>query len=187
MIGNVAREIAQHLKSGDMVVVRSTVEIGTTRNLIKPILDATGCPYDLVFCPERTLGRPCSCELRELPQIVAGHDQNARIRAAQVFQFLTPTVVQVSSSETGEMIKLVDNAQRDVLFGLSNEVARIADTIGVSVTETIRAWQTRLCTLLFANARSGGRALSRKGFGYSRKRSKEIRAFAGDHYGGAAH
>ena len=37
------------------------------------------------------------------------------------------------------MIKLVDNAQRDVLFGLSNEVARIADTIGVSVTETIRA------------------------------------------------
>ena len=74
MIGNVAREIAQHLKSGDMVVVRSTVEIGTTRNLIKPILDATGCPYDLVFCPERTLEGQALRELRELPQIVAGHD-----------------------------------------------------------------------------------------------------------------
>jgi UDP-N-acetyl-D-mannosaminuronic acid dehydrogenase len=139
MVGNVVREIAQHLKSGDMVVVRSTVEIGTTRNLIKPVLDATGCQYDLVFCPERTLEGQALRELRELPQIVAGHDQNARIRAAQVFQFLTPTVVQVSSLETGEMIKLVDNAQRDVLFGLSNEVARIADTIGVSVTEAIRA------------------------------------------------
>ena len=139
MVGNVVREIAQHLKSGDMVVVRSTVEIGTTRNLIKPALDATGCQYDLVFCPERTLEGQALRELRELPQIVAGHDQSARIRAAQVFQFLTPTVVQVSSLETGEMIKLVDNAQRDVLFGLSNEVARIADTIGVSVTEAIRA------------------------------------------------
>jgi UDP-N-acetyl-D-mannosaminuronic acid dehydrogenase len=139
MIGNVVLEIAQHLKTGDMVVMRSTVEIGTTRNLVKPVLDATGCQYDLVFCPERTLEGQALRELRELPQIVGGHDQNARIRAAQVFQFLTPTVVQVSSLETGELIKLVDNAQRDVFFGLSNEVARIGDAIGVSVVEVIRA------------------------------------------------
>jgi UDP-N-acetyl-D-mannosaminuronic acid dehydrogenase len=139
MIANVVREIAQHLKSGDMVVMRSTVEIGTTRNLVKPVLDATGCRYDLVFCPERTLEGQALHELRELPQIVGGHDQNARIRAAQVFQFITPTVVQVSSLETAELIKLIDNAQRDVFFGLSNEVARIGDAIGVSVIEVIRA------------------------------------------------
>jgi nucleotide sugar dehydrogenase len=139
MISNVVREIASRLKGGNMVVMRSTVELGTSRNLVKPILDATGCNYDLVFCPERTLEGQALRELRELPQIVGGHDQDARIRAAQVFQFLTPTVVQVSSLETAELIKLVDNAQRDVLFGLSNEVARIADGIGVSVVEVIRA------------------------------------------------
>jgi UDP-N-acetyl-D-mannosaminuronic acid dehydrogenase len=139
MISNVAREIAQHLKTGDMVVMRSTVEIGTTRDLVKPIFDAVGCQYDLVFCPERTLEGQALRELRELPQIVGGHDQTARIRAAQVFQFLTPTVVQVSSLETAELIKLVDNAQRDVHFGLANEVARIGDAIGVSVVEVIRA------------------------------------------------
>jgi nucleotide sugar dehydrogenase len=139
MIINVVREIAHHLKDGDMVVMRSTVELGTTRNVVKPILDATGRRYDVVFCPERTLEGQALRELRELPQIVGGHDRDSRIRAAQVFQFLTPTVVQVSSLETAELIKLIDNAQRDVHFGLSNEVARIADAIGVSAVEVIRA------------------------------------------------
>ena len=139
MIINVVREIAHHLKDGDMVVMRSTVELGTTRKVVKPILDATGRRYDLVFCPERTLEGQALRELRELPQIVGGHDRDSRIRAAQVFQFLTPTVVQVSSLETAELIKLIDNAQRDVHFGLSNEVARIADAIGVSAVEVIRA------------------------------------------------
>lgn len=139
MIVNVVREIAKHLQDDDMVVMRSTVELGTTRNVVKPILDATGCRYDLVFCPERTLEGQALRELRELPQIVGGHDRDSRIRAAQVFQFLTPTVVQVSGLETAELIKLIDNAQRDVSFGLSNEVARIADAIGVSAVEVIRA------------------------------------------------
>jgi nucleotide sugar dehydrogenase len=139
MVVSVVREIANYLKDRDMVVMRSTVELGTTRHVVKPLLDATAKSYDLVFCPERTLEGQALRELRELPQIVGGHDQDARIRAAQVFQFLTPTVVQVSSLETAELIKLVDNAQRDVHFGLSNEVARIADAIGVSAVEVIRA------------------------------------------------
>ena len=139
MVVNVVREIAKYLKDDDMVVMRSTVELGTTRSVVKPLLDATGKSYDLVFCPERTLEGQALRELRELPQIVGGHDRDARIRAAQVFQFLTPTVVQVSSLETAELVKLIDNGQRDVHFGLSNEVARIADAIGVSAVEVIRA------------------------------------------------
>ncbi|HZL59512.1 MAG TPA: nucleotide sugar dehydrogenase [Stellaceae bacterium] len=139
MMNNVVSEIARHLKDGDMVVMRSTVELGTTRAIVKPILDRTGRTYDLVFCPERTLEGQALQELRELPQIVGGHDRDSRIRAAQIFSFLTPTVVQVSSLETAELIKLIDNSQRDVHFGLSNEVARIADAIGVSAVEVIRA------------------------------------------------
>jgi UDP-N-acetyl-D-mannosaminuronic acid dehydrogenase len=96
MVVNVVREIAEHLKDRDMVVMRSTVELGTTRNVVKPLLDATGQSFDLVFCPERTL-------------------------------------------EGQALRELVDNAQRDVHFGLSNEVARLADAIGVSAMEVIRA------------------------------------------------
>ncbi|MFN3398782.1 MAG: nucleotide sugar dehydrogenase, partial [Ferrovibrio sp.] len=138
-IRNVSEEIARHLKSGDLVVMRSTVRLGTTRRIVIPILDSSGVDYDVAFCPERTLEGQALSELRHLPQIVGSISARARIRAAQLFSFITPTVVQVSSLETAETIKLVDNTQRDVAFAFSNEVARICDAIGVSAREVIQS------------------------------------------------
>jgi nucleotide sugar dehydrogenase len=63
----------------------------------------------------------------------------AAVRAAQIFQFLTPTVVKVSDVETAEMIKLVDNTHRDVAFAYANEIARACDAVGVSAAEVIKA------------------------------------------------
>lgn len=138
-IRSVSDEIARNLKSGDLVVMRSTVKLGTTRRIVIPILDSAGVDYDVAFCPERTLEGQALPELRHLPQIVGSVSPRARIRAAQLFSFLTPTVVQVSSLETAETIKLVDNTQRDVAFAFSNEVARICDVIGVSAREVIQS------------------------------------------------
>jgi nucleotide sugar dehydrogenase len=138
-IQNVSDEIAKNLKQGDMVVMRSTVKLGTTRRIVIPILDSAGVDYDVAFCPERTLEGQALPELRHLPQIVGSVSPRARIRAAQLFSFLTPTVVQVSSLETAETIKLVDNTQRDVAFAFANEVARICDAIGVSAREVIQS------------------------------------------------
>lgn len=138
-IQNVSDEIAKNLKRGDMVIMRSTVKLGTTRRIVIPILDSAGVDYDVAFCPERTLEGQALPELRHLPQIVGSVSPRARIRAAQLFSFLTPTVVQVSSLETAETIKLIDNTQRDVAFAFANEVARICDAIGVSAREVIQS------------------------------------------------
>jgi UDP-N-acetyl-D-mannosaminuronic acid dehydrogenase len=139
MITAVASEVAAGLKPGDLVIMRSTVKIGTTRNSIVPILDRAGVPYDLAFCPERTLEGQALLELRQLPQIVGGATLGATIRASQFFQFVTPTVVRVADLETAEMIKLVDNTSRDVAFAFANEIARLCDATGISATEVIRA------------------------------------------------
>lgn len=139
MIENVSREVASRLKKGDLVIMRSTVKLGTTRKVVTPILDTAGVPYELAFCPERTLEGRALVELRQLPQIVGGMTASASVRAAQIFQFLTPTVVRVSDVETAEMIKLVDNAQRDVAFAYANEVARACDAVGVGAAEVIKA------------------------------------------------
>ena len=139
MVRHVAQEIASRLESGNMVILRSTVKVHTTRRLVKPILDGVGVPYDLAFCPDRTIEGQALSELRRLPQIVAGGTGRAALRATRFFQHLTPTVVRVSSIETAEMIKLVDNAQRDVIFAFSNEVAAICDIVGVQAAEVIRA------------------------------------------------
>ncbi|MDD9878948.1 MAG: nucleotide sugar dehydrogenase [Magnetovibrio sp.] len=139
MVANVSREIAGVLNDGDLVIMRSTVKIGTTRDVVMPILDSAGVDYDIAFCPERTLEGQALPELRHLPQIVGAQNEQANARTAQLFQYLTPTVVRVGSIETAETIKLVDNAQRDVRFGFANEVARVCDAVGVSAEEVIRA------------------------------------------------
>ena len=138
-IKNVSREISKHLKPRDLVVMRSTVMPGTTRRIVIPILNTAGVPYDIAFCPERTLEGQALPELRHLPQIVGSTSPQARTRAAQLFSFITPTVVQVSSLETAEIIKLVDNTQRDVIFAFANEVAHICDAIGISAREVIES------------------------------------------------
>ena len=139
MIEHVAGEVGKVLKADDMVIMRSTVKVGTTRNVVMPVLERSGQPFQLAFCPERTLEGKAMDELRRLPQIVGADSHDATIRAAQLFAMLTPTTVRVSDIETAEMIKLVDNAQRDVQFAYANEVARVCDALGVSAAEVINA------------------------------------------------
>ncbi|MQX37421.1 nucleotide sugar dehydrogenase [Roseospira navarrensis] len=139
MIERATGEVAAAMPENALVLLRSTVRLGTTRAVAVPILETAGVPFDLAFCPERTLEGVALQELRALPQIVGGSTMAATIRAAQLFQFVTPTIVRVRDPETAEMIKLVDNAQRDVQFAYANEVARVCDAIGVSAREVIAA------------------------------------------------
>jgi nucleotide sugar dehydrogenase len=104
-----------------------------------PILQSSGANFDLAFCPERTLEGKALQELRQLPQIIGEATPGASVRASQLFQFITPTTVRVTDAETAEMIKLIDNAQRDMLFAYANEIARLCDAIGISAREVIEA------------------------------------------------
>jgi UDP-N-acetyl-D-mannosaminuronic acid dehydrogenase len=138
MVQRVTREIAAQVKDGDAVVLRSTVKIGTTRDIVMPILAATGCDLDIGFCPERTLEGRALYELTHLPQIVGATSSRGSLRLSQVFNAITPTVIRVRDPETAEMIKLIDNTSRDVGFAFANEVARMCGTIGVSAAEVIK-------------------------------------------------
>jgi UDP-N-acetyl-D-mannosaminuronic acid dehydrogenase len=137
MVKRVTTEIAAQLKDGDAVVLRSTVKIGTTRDVVLPILAATGRDFDIGFCPERTLEGRALYELTHLPQIVGANSERGAIRLAQVFNALTPTVIRVRDPETAEMIKLIDNTSRDVGFAFANEVARLCGAVGISAAEVI--------------------------------------------------
>ena len=129
--------VAENMPDGALVILRSTVKIGTARNVVAPILEASGKSYQIAMAPERTLEGRAMHELRRLPQIVGADTPETRERAAHFFYKLTPTAVQVSSLEAAEIIKLVDNTFRDVQFGFANEVARICDAFGVNAMEVI--------------------------------------------------
>lgn len=136
-IKSAAGEVAENMQDGAMVILRSTVAIGTAREVVAPILAASGKKFQIAMCPERTLEGRAMQELRSLPQVIGADDDETRQRAARFFYRLTPTVVQVGSLETAEIIKLVDNTYRDIQFGFANEVARICDAYGVNAIEVI--------------------------------------------------
>ena len=136
---NVSEQVSSAMSNGDMVILRSTVKLNTTRSVVAPILEKSGKSFDLAFCPERTLEGAALTELGSLPQIVGASSHEARLRASNFFQQVTPNVVNVSNIETAEMIKLVDNMQRDIFFAVSNEVAHLCNSQPIRASEVISA------------------------------------------------
>ncbi|WP_041313366.1 nucleotide sugar dehydrogenase [Mycobacterium sp. JS623] len=137
MIQHAAREVAANMRDGALVILRSTVMVETTRKIVGPILADTGKQFSLAMCPERTLEGNALQELRELPQIIGADDPAVADRAAAIFRRLTSSVVQLSTLEAAEIVKLVDNTYRDVQFAFANEVARLCDAFGVNAHEVI--------------------------------------------------
>lgn len=137
MIENAARQVAASMNDDALVVLRSTVKVGTCRKVVAPILAASGKNFHIAMCPERTVEGKAMEELRHLPQIVGADEREGRERAARFFSQLTGQVLTVSSLETAEVIKLADNTYRDLQFAFANEIARLCDAIGISAQEVI--------------------------------------------------
>ena len=122
-----------------LVILRSTVSIGTTRNIVLPEILRHTQRFGLAFCPERTIEGKAIPEMRSLPQVVGGLDEESAERAESIFRLITPKLVRVSSLEAAEMIKLINNTYRDLTFAFANEVALIAERMGLSAPEMIHA------------------------------------------------
>lgn len=138
-IKNSAQQVKDNLNDNTLVVIRSTVPIGVTRNFVKPILDQADKKYYLAFCPERTVEGRALVELKELPQIIGGIDEESVELASGLFSRITNTIVRVSSLEAAEMIKLACNSYRDLTFAYSNELALICEKLNIDPMEVIKA------------------------------------------------
>lgn len=138
------REVSKFLRKGSLVIGRSTVPVGTTRNVIGKIIEKTsgfkmGKDYHIVYAPERTIEGKALKEIRELPQIVGGIDEESVEKASVFFRRITQTIVNVSSLEAAEMIKIMDNTYRDLNFAIANELALICEKKSLDAVEIIRA------------------------------------------------
>jgi UDP-N-acetyl-D-mannosaminuronic acid dehydrogenase len=134
------RDIARWCKPGTLVVVRSTVPIGTSRRVVLPVLrEAWGDDVRLAMAPERTIQGQALRELVELPQVIGALDEASLAAAIEVFSALATQVVPVSELETAEMVKLSNNCHTDLIYSFGNELALIAESHGLDPLEVIRA------------------------------------------------
>jgi UDP-N-acetyl-D-mannosaminuronic acid dehydrogenase len=135
-----ARSVAARCSPGTLVVVRSTVPIGTSRQVVLPELRAAwGDDVKLVMAPERTIQGQALRELVELPQVIGGLDDASLEAAVEFFSGLARTIVPVSDLETAELVKLSNNCHTDLIYSFGNEIALIAERHGLDPLEVIRA------------------------------------------------
>lgn len=137
-------QIAQRLKPGNLVILRSTVPVGTCREFVKEQLEektgmVCGLDFHLSFAPERTAEGKALKELRSLPQIIGGYNSDSLEATAAIFREVTPTLVKVDSLESAEMAKLINNSFRDYIFSYANQMARIAAHFNINIVDVIRA------------------------------------------------
>lgn len=143
-IEGATKYIAKFLKPDDVVILRSTVPVGTTRKVILPILNnlsgfKAGVDYYLAYAPERTIEGKAISEIKELPQIIGGYDKKSTMLVDRLFREITPTVVDVGSLEGAEMVKFLNNTFRDVKFGYANEMALICKELGLDMVKLVQA------------------------------------------------
>ncbi|MFI1994154.1 nucleotide sugar dehydrogenase [Actinoplanes sp. NPDC020271] len=135
-----ARAVAATCRPGTLVVVRSTVPVGTSRKIVLPALRAAwGDDVKLVMAPERTIQGQALRELVELPQVIGGLDPASRRAGVEFFAGLAQSIVEVSSLEAAELVKLSNNCHTDLIYSYGNEVALIAEQHGLDPLEVLRA------------------------------------------------
>ncbi len=132
-------EISKFVKQDDLVIIRSTVSVGTCRNIVAPLLDKVGSKYHLAMCPERTIEGRALKEMRLLPQIIGGVNEESSNAAEKFFSIICDESVVVDSLEAAELTKLVNNTYRDLMFAFANEVALVANKFGVNASQIIEA------------------------------------------------
>lgn len=140
-------ELSRHVREGQLLVLKSTVPPGTTRNLVLPLLEAGGLTggthFGLAFTPERLAEGTAINELRSFPIVAGGMDADSAQDAATFWQrTLGVEVIPLDSLEAAEIVKLADNWWIDLNIALGNELAKFSALFDVDVLDVIAAANT---------------------------------------------
>jgi UDP-N-acetyl-D-glucosamine dehydrogenase len=141
------QSIRAGLRRGQLIVLESTTYPGTTSEIVLATLGSTGLrvgeDFHLCFSPERLNPGDAGHPPTSIPRIVGGVTPGCAETAALLYRRVAPETVIVSSPETAEMAKLLENTFRAVNIGLANELALLCRSLGLDVWEVIDAAATK--------------------------------------------
>ncbi len=147
IVRSAAHKIAAHLRADQLVVLESTTYPGTTREVLKPILESrgltAGTDFHLAMSPERIDPGRTDFTLRTTPKVVGGLTPACAAAARELYAPCVDRLVEVSSCEAAELTKLLENIFRSVNIALVNELAMLCDRMGLNVWEVVDAAATK--------------------------------------------
>ena len=141
------RDFLKSASAGDLVIIESSVEVGTTDELKKMIESSgyhIGLDFGLAFCPERIDPQNRKWNLENIPRIIYCSDDTTFSIAEKIYHHINNSnLMRVSSAKTAEVVKSFENTFRLVNVSLVNELAVLCDRLGISVSEVIGAAATK--------------------------------------------
>ncbi len=142
-----ARMIVPHLRQGQLVVLESTTYPGTTREVVRPILEETGLKsgedFFLAYSPEREDPGNEAHSTGTIPKIVGGDGERALNIARALYDQIIVETVPVSSVDVAEAVKLTENIFRSVNIALVNELKLIYGKMDIDIWEVIEAAKSK--------------------------------------------
>jgi UDP-N-acetyl-D-glucosamine dehydrogenase len=143
-LGSAAELVSTIVKKGCLVINESTSHPGTLRNFIRPLIDPKG-DLEVLFAvaPERVDPGNSIWGLKNTPRVISGLNGVAIDRAIEFYSKICDSIYRAPSAEIAEASKLFENTFRHVNIALVNEFSLIADKIGFSAHEAIRAASTK--------------------------------------------
>jgi len=134
--------IVPHLKTGNLVILESTVPPLTCREVITPIIERESglrinVDVGLVHCPERILPGKVFEEIVKNDRVIGSLSEEARERAKAVYGAFVKGKIFLTDDVTAELVKIMENTYRDVNIALANEFAMVAESLGVDVNRAI--------------------------------------------------
>jgi UDP-N-acetyl-D-mannosaminuronic acid dehydrogenase len=139
---NVVNAVGEYLQSGQVIILKSTVLPGTTRKVSRKLEEISGLragiDFHIAFCPERVAEGKVIDELKTLPKIVGGINNESLNKASAIIKRIGGNITKVSSLEVAEVCKLLDNTYRAVNIAFSNEIGLICEKMGIDGYEVVR-------------------------------------------------
>ncbi len=127
-IWTIMESLSEHLRRGQLVVLRSTVYPGTTDRIARHFSQKR-IDVELAFCPERIAEGHAMEELESLPQIVSAYSSEGIRRCRELFSVLTNDIVELTPLEA-ELAKLFTNTWRYTMFATANQFYMLANDHG---------------------------------------------------------
>ena len=141
------KDVGKGLKAGMLVIIESTIQPGTTRDVVVPILEKeSGLSRDqflVAYSPERIDPMNKKFTIKNTPKLVAGLTPEAAVKAKEFYSKFIDQVDVCDSLEVAETAKLLENSFRLVNISFINELAMFCQKIGIDVNDVIKAASTK--------------------------------------------
>ena len=146
-VESATNEISKNLSKGQLIILESTTYPGTTREIVMPLLEKSdlkaGDDFFLAYSPEREDPGNKDFSVAKIPKVMGGYTENCLQITSELYETIVSETVKVSSLETAESTKLMENIFRAVNIAMVNELKLVLDRMGVNIWEVIDAAKTK--------------------------------------------